>query len=203
LASRRLGFCSALAVEKAAVIPRSDGGNPGTPFGSGEHQQFAQRFLCRASRRAAHRSAHQSFGYRVGGDRVGEKLACPRAHAADQHLRIVSRRINHHRRGAVATDIFHQIQSLFRIAVQLNDNDVILSLEQPRHVVQVRIRRELPCHVRLRPSQSSGYYLAALFLRANQCNRQHVGAKRVRILSKRRHHDFSTSCRLQRSRRFI
>ena len=56
-------------------------------------------------------------------------------------------------------------------------------LQQLWHIVQARrIRRELTDFAPLATGQCSGRRLAALFVRADQRNRQHIAAQRVRIL---------------------
>ena len=65
-----------------------------------------------------------------------EKLASSRAHATDQQFRIGLHRIHHHRRRAVGADALHQFQGVFRVAVQVDDDDVVMLLQQPGHIVQ-------------------------------------------------------------------
>jgi hypothetical protein len=57
------------------------------------------------------------------------------------------------------------------MAVQVDDDDVIMLLQQPWNIVQAgRIGRKLPDFASLAPSQSSGRRLAALLVRADQSN---------------------------------
>ena len=69
-----------------------------------------------------------------------QKLACAGSHAAYQHRRIRLRRIDHHGSRVGAADCLHQVQSMFRITIQFNDDDVVMGLQQPSHIVEIGIR---------------------------------------------------------------
>ena len=57
------------------------------------------------------------------------------------------------------------------MAVQVDDDDVIMLLQQPGHVVKAGgIGRKLPDFAPLAPSQRGGRRLAAILVRADQRN---------------------------------
>jgi hypothetical protein len=66
---------------------------------------------------------------------------------------------------------------VFRITIQVEDNDVIIFLQQPWYVVQVGVGRKLAGHTRLWTSNGSGHRFAAMRFGTNQRNRQDIVAK--------------------------
>ena len=89
-----------------------------------------------AGHRPAGRCAHQRLRHDAMLKRQGQKLARPGAHAAHQQVGIGLRRVDHHRRRAVGADALHQFQGILRIGVQVDDDDVVVLLQQPGHIVQ-------------------------------------------------------------------
>ena len=100
----------------------------------------------------------------------------------NQQFRIGLRRIDHHGRHAIGADALHQFEGILRVTVQVDDDDVVI-LQQLWHFGKIgRIDRKLmDFHIRA-SGKSAGRRLAALLVRADQRNRQNVGAKRVGIL---------------------
>ena len=66
--------------------------------------------------------------------------------------------------------MLYKIEGVFRVAIQVNDDDVVVCIQQLRNIVQVGIGGKLPCHVGLRTSKRTGYRLTALLFRPNQRN---------------------------------
>ena len=157
LESSRLAFCSALIVEYSATTPRFSAASPSgrsrsissvlwldswamdtaklqasvvtpsPPLAPRNTSSLPPVFFGGARRRTARRGPDQRFGHGTLRKGHGEKLARARAHAAHQQLRIGLHRVDHHRRRAVGADALHQLQRIFGMAVQVDDDDVVIA----------------------------------------------------------------------------
>ena len=88
--------------------------------------------------------------------------------------------------------MLYQVESLFRVTVQVDDNHVEAGLQQVGYVVQLRICGKLLRYVGLRPSEGIGYRSSTLLLRTNQRNRHYVNVQHVGVFCGGRHHDIAT-----------
>jgi hypothetical protein len=98
----------------------------------------------------ASRGPNQCFGQGLRSEGQRQKLASARAHTANQQSGIRFFRVDHHGCRAVAAETLYQIERIFRIAVQIDDNNVVVMLQQSRHIVEVRVERILPDRAALR-----------------------------------------------------
>jgi len=140
-------------------------------------------FFWRTVRYANHRLARGGPSQRLRNDIQlqwkRQKLPSPRPHAANQQVRIRLRRIDHHRCRAIGSNAFHQFQRKLRIAVQVNDDHIVMLFEQARHVAQAgRIGSKRANLVAGTTGQGNHHRLAAPFVRPNQRNRQIIRARR-------------------------
>jgi hypothetical protein len=106
---------------------------------------LAVRFLAIGLNRANHRpagsGAHQRLRHHAKLQGKSQKLPRAGAHATHQQVRIGLCRIDHHRRRAIGADALHQFECVLGIAVQIDDDHVVVLFQQPGHIVQAgRIR---------------------------------------------------------------
>jgi hypothetical protein len=121
--------------------------------------------------------ASQSISHFGGGDGQNEKLAGAGAHTPHYHFLFSLRRKDYHSPGAIVADTLHYIEGQFRVAVQVDDDDVVMLLQHLGHLVEVgRVGSKLlNAHPRAL-GKNTGYLLAAWFVRADQRYGQGAGA---------------------------
>ena len=118
-----------------------NGGGAGSPFGSDKHKQLASYFFGGTGDWPADRSANHRFRYGAGSKRLRKILASAGTHAAHKHLRVGIRGVHDHRCRTIAADIFNQVQSVFGVAVEIHDDNVVIFLQQFGQIIQFRIAR--------------------------------------------------------------
>ena len=91
-------------------------------------------------------------------------LASAGTHAAHKHLRVGIRGIDDHGCRTIAADIFNEVQSVFGVAVEIHDDNVVIFLQQFRQIIQFRIAGELPGYASLRSCKGIRYRLCGVAL---------------------------------------
>ena len=103
----------------------------------------------RANRGAAHGGAHHGLRHAARRERQSQELAGAGAHAANHQFGVGFRRIHHHRRGPIGAQRLHQVESDFRIAVQFDDDDVEVQLDELRAPGRDRDRKANGAELRM------------------------------------------------------
>ena len=78
----------------------------------------------------------QSAGNIVGGEGQSEKLARAGTHEADRQVQIGLLGIDHDGCGAEGADAFNEFEGIFRVAVEVNDDDIVMLLEHAGQIVE-------------------------------------------------------------------
>ena len=125
------------------------------------------------NRRTANRNPGQRAGHFSAGERQSEVLAGARAHKAHGLLQLGLLRIDHHGREVIVAEALHHIEGVLRIAVQADDDGVVMLFHHLWQIVQVgREGRILPHCCALESRQRVRYFPAMLIIRINERDRQ-------------------------------
>jgi len=134
-----------------------EGGDTCASLGTHKHHEFAAALFCILRCGTTNGSPHQRLSHNVVVKRNGQELARTGTHAAHQQIGVGFCRVDHYGGSAICAYALHQVQRVFGVAVEIDDDHIVMLFQQAGHIVQAgRVGRELADFSGLAACQGTG-----------------------------------------------